>query len=151
MEPTNSYLTSAQTYADRVRVLFAPAGAPTGERGGAGPVSHEELAAQATRLSADSAKLTTEAEAKLAADKDPIVRAHTASQLLAKAAIDLEVGAYLLKAAQEEEAKISWSHSGAVVRSAGSRKDVEEYLEILIQQGPDTSPPGLTRSASAVD
>src|SRR6266487_299644 len=113
MEASNSYLVAAQAYADGVRVLFAPAGAPTGERGGAGPVSHVDLAAQAEKLSAASAALTAEAEVRLTKDKDPRAQARTSTQLLAKAMTDLEVSAYLLKAAEDEKANISWAEGEA--------------------------------------
>jgi len=58
MPSTNSYLDVARDYAQGVRVLFASSGVPTGERGGVGPASADDLAAQAEKVSEVSAKLT---------------------------------------------------------------------------------------------
>ncbi len=136
MPSTNSYLDTARDFADGVRVLFAPSGVPTGERGGAGPASPDDLAAQAEKLSEVSARLTREAENKLATEKDPAAVAQASTQLLAKALTDLEISARLLNAAQEEEAKIGWVTGGPTVRSAAVRRDLEELLQIVAEEVP---------------
>jgi hypothetical protein len=51
MNKPDSSLEIAQTYADKVRVLLAPSGEPTGDRGGLEPISSQYLAQQAENLS----------------------------------------------------------------------------------------------------
>ena len=138
MSTTDSYMAIAQDYADGVRVLFAPTGAPAGERGGHGPISHEELAEQAENLLTPSASLTAAATDRLAAD-DPSVRAQVSIQLLAKALTDLEVSAYLLQAAEDEEATIAWAKSEGAERSVAGRASIEENLKILLGEAPPVS------------
>ncbi|MEC4816341.1 MAG: hypothetical protein SAK29_24195 [Scytonema sp. PMC 1069.18] len=96
------YLAIAQNYADGVRVLFAPSGESTGERGGRAPTSPQELAEQAENLSPVSAALT-QALAVQRTDADATVRFQASIRLLAKALTDLEISAYLLQAARDEE------------------------------------------------
>lgn len=131
MKTTDSRLATAQAYADGVRALFAPAGAPTDERGVGGPVSPTDLADKAESLSTLSASLTTEAGAKLATAEEPRVKAQTSTQLLAKALTDLEVSAYLLQAAEDERANRVWARSEAAERSATGHASVDELLKIV--------------------
>ena len=138
----STYQATAQAYADGVRVLFAPSpsgghsdgapsGAPTGERGGRGPASPEELAGQADRLAPLSAELTQAASARLT-DADPAVRAQASTQLLAKALTDLEISAHLLQAAEDEEDGLAWTEGAGTERSAGGLGATEERLSILL-------------------
>jgi hypothetical protein len=127
----STYRAAAQAYADGVRVLFAPSGAPTGERGGQGPASPEELAGQAERLAPLSAELTRAASVRLT-DADPAVRAQASAQLLTKALTDLEISAHLLQAAEDEEDGLAWTGGEGTERSAGGLGATEERLSILL-------------------
>jgi hypothetical protein len=130
----STYQAAAQAYADGVRVLFAPSGAPTGERGGRGPASPEDLAGQAERLAPLSAELTQAASARLT-DADPAVRAQASTQLLAKALTDLEIGLYLLQAAEDEEHRIAWAGGPGTERSRGGVGATVERLDLLLGEG----------------
>jgi hypothetical protein len=130
----STYQAAALAYADGVRVLFAPSDAPTGERGGLGPASPDELAEQAERLAPLSAELTRAAAAGLA-DADPAVRAQSSTQLLAKALTDLEIGLYLLQAAEDEEYQIAWTGGPGTERSRGGLGATDEHLNLLLGVG----------------
>jgi hypothetical protein len=155
-DPADPYTASAHAYAAGVRSIFAPAapalGAPDRvERGDAStrglPAAPEDLAGQAEQLAPISSDLTRAAGARLA-DPDPVVRAQASTALLAKALTDLEVGAYLLEAAQDEEAGLPPAPAapGAprATRAAGpplervdragpaTRSGVEERLAIIL-------------------
>jgi hypothetical protein len=134
MNTKDSYMAAAQAYADGVRVLFAPSGAPTGERGGLGAASPDELADQAERLAPLSAELTQAASARLT-DADPAVRAQASTQLLAKALTDLEIGLYLLQAAEDEEHRIAWAGGPGTERSRGGLGATVERLDLLLGAG----------------
>ena len=131
MNASDLYLATARAYADGVRVLFAPSGAPTGERGGRGPASPEELAGQAERLAPLSADLTQAAAARLAGD-DPAVRVQASTGLLAKALTDLEISAYLLRAAEDEEDGAAWAGDGGGERGLGGLGATEERLALVL-------------------
>ena len=146
MPTTNSYLDVARDYADGVRVLFAPTGAPTGERGGVGPASPAELAAQAEKLAPLSSSLTTEAANRLASASDPVSSVQASTQLLAKALTDLKVSAYLLDAAEDEKTNISWTEEGTRERGTKDAGATEELLQIVLGEVPATS---LTLERSA--
>jgi hypothetical protein len=140
INPTDPYVVAAQAYADGVRVLFAPSGTPTGERGGRGPAAPEELAGQAEKLAPLSAELTEAAAARLA-DADRAVRAQASSGLLAKALTDLEISLRLLQAAEDEEEGILWAGEPGAERSAGGLQSTEEHLRILLgEAGPALAP-----------
>jgi hypothetical protein len=130
----STYQAAALAYADGVRVLFAPSGAPTGERGGWGPASPGELAEQAEQLAPLSAELTQAASARLT-DADPAVRARASTQLLAKALTDLEIGLYLLQAAEDEEHRIAWVGGPGTERSRGGLGATVERLDLLLGEG----------------
>ncbi len=82
-------------------------------------------------MSALSAELTRAATAQLA-DADPAVRARASSRLLAKALTDLEVSAYMLQAAEDEEEDITWPGGGGAERTFAGSGTTEEYLKLLI-------------------
>ncbi|AVH63777.1 MULTISPECIES: hypothetical protein [unclassified Nostoc] len=123
----------SQNYADRVRMLFTPSGAPTGERGGRSPNSHQDLAEQAENLSPVSAQLT-QALALQLTNTDPNVYFQTSVKLLAKALTDLEISAYLYQAAIDEEEGISWSQSNIGERSLTDLGRIEENLQVILNQ-----------------
>ena len=131
MSPTDTFAEAAAAYADGVRVLFAPSGVPTGERGGTGPVSYEDLTTQAEQLAPVSEQLIREAEAQLG-DEDPIARIQASTSLMAKAFTDLQVSAYLLQAAmeQEEEYKFADECTGRE-RSRSSMGPDEDLLKLV--------------------
>jgi hypothetical protein len=142
MSTTTPYLTAANAYADAVRTLLAPAGAPTRERGATrGPTSPEELADQAEQLAPLSAEVTAAAAMQLG-DPDPAVRSDAATRLLAKALTDLDVSAHLLQAAVDEEDGLAWGRSKAAERGAAGLGATEEYLRLLLGQ-----PGRVTRQA----
>lgn len=131
MNPNDAYMPTARAYADGVRVLFAPSGIPTGERGGRGPKSPKDLAEQADRLSPLSAELTRAAEAQLS-DEDPMVRAQASTRLLAKAMTDLEISSFLLQAAVDEEEEVPWVGGEGSERSVSGLGATEERLRLLL-------------------
>lgn len=99
----SSFVDLAQIYARGVEALAAPPGARRGvERGGAGPAEPASLADEAEQLADVSSKLNEAAIERLS-DTDPAVRAETEVALLAKALTDLELSAYLYRAAADEE------------------------------------------------
>ena len=121
----------AHDYAEKVRLLFAPSGEPTGERGGRGPTSPQDLAQQAESLSPVSASLT-QALAVQQAEADPTVRFQVSVKLLAKALTDLEISAYLYQAAQDEEDGTIWSNNQSGERSAADLGSIEENLQVIL-------------------
>jgi hypothetical protein len=127
----DTYLEAARAYADGVRVLFAPSGQETGERGGRGPQSYVDLAEQAERLAPLSAQVTEEAAARLA-EATPGERIEVETALLAKALTDLEICGYLLQASQDEEARTEFSRERRAERRATSIGTTEPYLKLLL-------------------
>jgi hypothetical protein len=123
----------AQDYAEKVRLLFARSGEPTGERGGRGPTSPQELAQQAESLSPVSASLT-QALAVQQTEADPTVRFQASVKLLAKALTDLEISAYLYQAALEEEEGTTWSNNQSGERSFANLRSIEENLQVILGQ-----------------
>lgn len=146
MPATNSYLEVARDYADGVRVLFAPSGAPTGERGESGPASQADLAAQAEKLVPLSSSLTTEAANQLASAADPVSSVQASTQLLAKALTDLRISAYLLEAAEDEKTNIAWTGDRARERGTSDVGATEELLQIVLGEASSTA---LTSERSA--
>jgi len=138
--PTSGYAKTAAAYVDGVRVLFATSGAPAGERGGRGPVSYEELAAKAEELAPVSEQLTQEAGAQLA-DEDPMARIQGATSLMAKALTDLQVSAYLLQAAvdQEEEYGFAGGDTGRE-RGRSSLGPDDELLNLVLGESQAIAP-----------
>jgi len=131
MSATDEYREASQAYADGVRVLFAPSGVPAGERGGRGPASPQDLADQAAKLSALSEELTRAATAQFA-DADPAVRVRASTGLLAKALTDLEVSAYMLQAAEDEDEEAPWAGGQGTERGPADFGPPEEYVKLLL-------------------
>jgi hypothetical protein len=123
----------AQDYAEKVRLLFAPSGEPTSERGGRGPTSPQDLAQQAESLSPVSASLT-QALAREQTEADPTVRFQVSVKLLAKALNDLEISAYLYEAARDEEDGTIWSNNQSGERSFANLRSIEENLQVILGQ-----------------
>jgi hypothetical protein len=133
MNIQDSSLETAQDYAEKVRLLFALYGEPTGERGGRGPTSFQDLAQQAESLSPVSASLT-QALAREQTEADPTVRFQASVKLLAKALTDLEISAYLYQAAEYEEDGTIWSNNQSGERSAADLGSIEENLQVILGQ-----------------
>lgn len=131
MNSPESYSALAQAYTDGVRVLFAPSGQPTGERGGHGPAAPEELLEQAEQLEPISAALTQAASVQLE-DSDPAVRVQASESLLAKALTDLEVSAYLFQIAEDLEHEKGWVGAEGTERDASGLGETEERLKIIL-------------------
>ena len=148
MSPSSTFTATAEAYADGVRVLFAASGAPAGERGATGPVSYENLAAQAEELAPLSEQLTREAEARLT-DEDPMARIQGATSLLAKAITDLQVGAYLLQAAMDQEEKYEFAENEAERQRGRSAVGPDDDLLSLVVGDPEAVVPAPDRSARA--
>lgn len=134
MTTTDPYLAIAQSYADGVRVLFTPSDVHTGERGGRGPTSPQDLAEQAENLSPVSAALTQAIAVQLTDADDLNARTQASVRLLAKALTDLEVSAYLYQAAVDEEEGISWSGGNRTERSLADFGTIEENLQVLLSK-----------------
>jgi hypothetical protein len=131
MNKPDSSLEIAQSYADKVRVLLASSGEPTGDRGGQGPTSARDLAQQAESLSPVSASLT-QALAGEQTEADLTVRFQASVKLLAKALTDLEISAYLYQVAIDEEDGIAWSKEQRGERSVADLGSIEENLQVLL-------------------
>jgi hypothetical protein len=147
MSRTNTFAETAQAYADGVRVLFAPSGMPTGERGGRGPISYEDLAVQAEELAPVSEQLTREAEARLE-DEDPAARIEASTSLLAKAITDLQISAYLLQAAMEQEEELEFADVELERQRGLSGLGPDEDLLSLVTGEPEAVVPAIDRSRS---
>ncbi len=137
MNPSNVYREAAQAYADGVRALFAPptpiskATSERGEHRTRGPVSPTDLAVKAEQLASLSANLTRATTAQLA-DADPAARVQASTSLLAKALTDLEISAYLLQVAQDEEEQIAPTRGESIERGVAAPTDIEENLSFLL-------------------
>jgi len=148
MSPTSAFAETAEAYADGVRVLFAASGAPTGERGGKGPVSYEDLAVQAEALAPVSQQLTRVAEAQLA-DEDPMARIQGATSLMAKAITDLQVSAYLLQAAMEQEEEYEFADEDTERQRGRSSLGPDDDLLSLVLGEPEAVMPAIDRGTRA--
>jgi hypothetical protein len=145
MSPTISFGDAAEVYADGVRVLFAPTGVQTGERGGQGPVSYNDLADQAEALSPLANQFTSAAEAQLT-DEDPMASIQAATSLMAKAMTDLQISAYLLQAAIDEEDEIEFSDLNAKrERSQFNVGPSDDLLALVLGESKSVAP-GAERS-----
>ena len=140
MDAQGDYAQAAQAYADNVRSIFTPPAASTGERGGGGTISYDELADRAEQLSPISARLTEAAARELDA-ANPETRAQASTRLLAKALADLQVSVHLLEAAEDEEAGIQPSAGGGPERGISRAGGVEEQLDILLGIAEDRRSP----------
>ena len=148
MSPTSTFAETAQAYADGVRVLFAASAAPTGERGGKGPVSYDDLAVQAEELAPVSEQLTREAEAQRA-DKDPVARIQGATSLMAKAITDLQVSAYLLQAAMDQEEEYEFADEVTGRQRGRSSLGPDDDLLSLVLGEPEAVAPAIDRGTRA--
>jgi hypothetical protein len=148
MSPTSTFAETAEAYADGVRVLFAASGAPTGERGGKGPISYEDLAIQAEELAPVSEELTRAAEAQLA-DEDPMARIQGATSLMAKAITDLQVSAYLLQAAMDQEDEYEFADEETERQRGRSSLGPADDLLSLVLGEPEAVVPAIDRGTRA--
>jgi hypothetical protein len=131
MTTANEYERAAYAYVEATRALFAQDVRPAGARGADEAPPAEALADQAQTLTVLAAQLTQAAEKQLHAE-DAQVRAQASTRLLAKALTDLEVSAYLLQAAEDEESGIEPSSTRGAERGEVLLADVEDYLQLLV-------------------
>ena len=148
MSPASTFAEAAEAYADGVRVLFAASNAPAGERGGKGPKSYEDLTHQAEALSPVSEQLTREAEAQLA-DEDPMARIQGATSLMAKAITDLQVSAYLLQAAMDQEGEYEFVDEATERQRGRSSLGPDDDLLSLVLGEPEAVVPAIDRGTRA--
>jgi hypothetical protein len=135
MTTTDPYLDISQSYANGVRRLFAPSDVEdTGERGGQGTASPQELADQAENLSPVSEALTRAIAAQLTDVDDLNKRTQVFVKLLAKALTDLEISAYLYQAAIDEAEGIPWSEDNRAERSLADFGTIEKNLQVLLDE-----------------
>jgi hypothetical protein len=125
-------------YASAVRALFAPPPLPGEDRGYAGPVSAEEIEARAEKILNLSADLTR-AEREQLEDADPLQRAQSAQRLLAKAATEFEISAYLKEAGQDESDRVPLTPQRLNDRSVRTGAQVEGYLDVLTGKVQDSA------------
>ena len=147
MSPSSTFAETAAAYADGVQVLFAGSDVPTGERGGRGPVSYEDLAAQAEELAPVSEQYTREAEARLA-DEDPVARIQSATGLMAKALTDLQVSRYLLQAAMDQEEEYEFTDEDTERERGRSSLGPGDDLLRLVLGEPEAVAPGIDRGTT---
>jgi hypothetical protein len=133
------------TYVSRVRSLFSPPTALGEDRGAGGPASSEEIAARAQDILEVSADLTR-AEQEQLADPDPLQRSMSAERLLAKAATELEISAYLKEPGRDEEDRVPQRPDRLHDRGIRSAGQVEDFLEILT--GNATGAAAMNRGAA---
>ncbi len=124
------YQEAARVYTDGVRALFASGGAPVKERGVRGPASYDEVVEQAEKLLPASVNLT-EAAARQLTEEEPAARSAAATRLLAKALTDLQISAYLLHKAAEEDNNLSWPKAEVGERGLTQLSLLPEELNIL--------------------
>jgi hypothetical protein len=148
MSPTSTFAEAARAYADGVRVLFAASGAPAGERGGTGPVSYDDLTLQAKQLATVSEELTLAAEARLV-EEDPMARIQGATSLMAKALTDLQVSAYLLQAAMDQEAEFEFADEDRERQRGRSTLGPDDVLISLVLGEPEAVVPAIDRGSRA--
>jgi len=144
MSPTKTFREAAEAYTDGLQVLFATSGVQTGERGGKGPISYDDLADQAEALVPATDQLTRAAEAQLT-DENPMASIQAATSLMAKAMTDLQISAYLLRAAIDEEDEIEFSNEDAGRERSRSGLDPTDDLLKLVLGEPKSVAPGIER------
>jgi hypothetical protein len=144
MPISQSYSAVAQAYVESTRALLATPATATAERGTRAGAASGTLADRDTQLAPLSATLTEVAAAQLDSP-DPSARQIASTQLLAKALTDLEIGRYLLAAAEEDEGreKPEATRSAAMPTERGilppgtTTDEVEECLRLIV--GPPTA------------
>ena len=136
MMPSSTYQAAARAYADGVRDLLGLAPAPPARREVRGRRDLADLTDQAAALAPISNQLAEAAQARLDAP-DPSERSWAATQLLAKALADLQVGAFLLQAAETEQApRVPRTTKDTAAEESAFAADVEEALAILLAEEP---------------
>jgi hypothetical protein len=118
-----------ERYTSAVRALLTPPGIP-GERGVVGPASPVEIVARAEEVLRLSGELV-DAERAALTDSDPMTRAMASQHLLAKAATELEISAYLKAAGEDEADGAPLSAQRLTDRSIRTGGQVDEYLDVL--------------------
>lgn len=131
MTVARKYERAAQAYVEAARALFTPDVMPAGQRGADEAVPAEALADQAETLTTLSAQLTQATEGQLQSE-DPKIRAQASTRLLAKALTDLEISAYLLLAAEDEESDIEPRAVRGAERGEVRLADLEDHLQLLV-------------------
>jgi hypothetical protein len=131
MNAENTYPVVAEAYANGVRALFAVDHPPAGGQARAMAAPFTSLAGQAEALLPLSQELTR-VTANQFDDADPALRAEAASRLLAKALTDLQVGSYLLQAAQDEEGEMP--RASEAVPGPDALAQVETNMELLLSE-----------------
>lgn len=136
MTSSSTYQTVARAYADGVRDLLGLTAAP--------PTGHEvrgrrglaDLAEQAAALAPISAQVTEAARGRLDA-ADPLERSWAATQLLAKALADLQVGVFLLQTAEADRTpRGPRAAPEATEEAAAFAADLKEALDVLLAEEP---------------
>jgi hypothetical protein len=130
-------------YVSAVRALLSPPGVP-GERGIVGPASAPEIESRAQQVLGLSNDVTRAEEVTLTSS-DPTERAMAAQRLLAKAATELEISAYLKAAGEDEADGAPLSPQRLTDRSVRTTAHVEDYLDVLAGNPP---PKRLERGAA---
>ena len=151
---SNSYAQLARQYADGVAVLFTPVAAGPAEGRVVGVAPQAETAVQhAERLSGVSAQLTSAIAADLAAE-DSAVRGEAATALLAKAYVDLQIGAYLWQLDQPPAGRSALPSvkAGTIQPPSVDLAVLPEYLSLLtgMPAPGSTRGPAVTPTGSAV-
>jgi len=131
MTTVPSYTDTAQVYARGVRALLQSQPVAIGERGARDLKSPALAADQAADLLPVAQELAAAATAQVATN-DPDARGLAATRLLAQAVTDLQISAYLLQAAEDEEAGVARTREIGVERSAAALPAVEDTLAILL-------------------
>lgn len=130
MNNDDAYFDVVKSYTDGVRMLFTAPGKPTGDRGGRGASTYDELAAQSKTLNTNSAQLTEMAALRLD-HHSASVRESASLSLLAKVHTDLDVGYYLLEIAREQEMKREFGRRDTGNRRANIESANEPVLKII--------------------
>ncbi len=131
MSTADEYERAAHAYVEALRALVTSEVMPAGQRGADEAAPAEALADQADTLTTLSSELTQAAEKELHAE-DAQARARASTRLLAKALTDLEVSAYLLQAAEDEESGIEPSAMRGAERGEVRLADLEDCLQLLV-------------------
>jgi hypothetical protein len=129
-------------YADGVRALFARAASK--DRGTGQPAPVETLVPQGEQLASLSEFLNVELASNLEA-ANPEDRITAATRLLAKSLTDLEVSAYLGRAAEQEGAGL------ATDRAVPATPNVAGYLALLTEESGPGERPDRARDTTAGD
>jgi hypothetical protein len=127
--PESPRLRIEDQYASAVRALLLPPGV-AGERGIVGAASAAEIESRSSLVLSLSDDLTRAQQAALA-DADPLTRARANQRLLAKAATELEISAYLKEAGDDQATGAPLATPALADRSAQTLGRVEAHLRVL--------------------